>query len=387
MAAQGVRTGEVTTAIKNAKGKVGAIKSGQIIGIVDHEIEVVGDDVSDVAAQLADLLLRRRCRDAHHAVPARTSATSSSARSLRAVQAAHPDIDDRDAPRRAAALPRDHGRRVSDDREAQCPRSASSPTARAMSSPPGLRELGVEMVPLTVHFGDEHFRDWIDLHPEEFYAKLAHSPLLPTTSQPSPADFAAAYARLAEQGFEEIVVDHAVVSALRHVRVGDARRPRTPRFPFASSTASARRRERRSSSWRPLRRATAGLDAAAIEARATEVAAFVPAVLPARHARLPRQGRSCRQGDRACCLAPQHQAGPRGQRRRDHRAVQEGSRPPAGRRCPRTARRRRVRVRADVCASRCCMHASSGEVEELRGRSGRCRTRTSRSCPTASSAR
>jgi uncharacterized protein len=59
VAAEGVRTGEVTTAIKNAKGKAGAIKSGQIIGIVDHEIEAVGDDVSDVAAQLADILLSR----------------------------------------------------------------------------------------------------------------------------------------------------------------------------------------------------------------------------------------------------------------------------------------------------------------------------------------
>ena len=36
-----VRSGEVTTAVKDAKGKVGAIKSGQIIGISDHEIEVV----------------------------------------------------------------------------------------------------------------------------------------------------------------------------------------------------------------------------------------------------------------------------------------------------------------------------------------------------------
>jgi len=31
--------------------------------------------------------------------------------------------------------------------------------------PSQLAEIGVEMVPLTVHFGDEHFRDWIDLRP------------------------------------------------------------------------------------------------------------------------------------------------------------------------------------------------------------------------------
>ncbi len=56
-AAGTVRSGEVTTAIKDAKGKVGDILAGQVIGISDHEIEVVGDDVDRVAAGLADLLL------------------------------------------------------------------------------------------------------------------------------------------------------------------------------------------------------------------------------------------------------------------------------------------------------------------------------------------
>ncbi|MEI7813502.1 MAG: DAK2 domain-containing protein [Coriobacteriia bacterium] len=56
-AAGAVRCGEVTRAVKDAKGKVGDIASGQVIGITEHEIEVVGDDVSTVAAQLADLLL------------------------------------------------------------------------------------------------------------------------------------------------------------------------------------------------------------------------------------------------------------------------------------------------------------------------------------------
>ncbi len=55
-AAESVRTGEITTAIKDSKGKAGAIRAGQIIGIVDHEIEVIGDDVPDVAARLLDLI-------------------------------------------------------------------------------------------------------------------------------------------------------------------------------------------------------------------------------------------------------------------------------------------------------------------------------------------
>jgi len=72
--------------------------------------------------------------------------------------------------------------------------------------PEELDALGVKMVPLTVHFGDEHFRDWVDMRPEEFYKRLKAFPGLPTTSQPSPAEFSAVYHELAEQGAEEIVV-------------------------------------------------------------------------------------------------------------------------------------------------------------------------------------
>ncbi len=71
----------------------------------------------------------------------------------------------------------------------------------------------VEMVPLKVLFGEESFLDWIDLTPEQFYAKLTASKALPKTSQPSPADFAAVYARLAEAGCSEIVSVH-LTSAL-----------------------------------------------------------------------------------------------------------------------------------------------------------------------------
>lgn len=55
-AAGAVRTGEVTTAVKDAKGKAGVIKEGQVIGIADHEIEVVGDSVVEVSLSLIALL-------------------------------------------------------------------------------------------------------------------------------------------------------------------------------------------------------------------------------------------------------------------------------------------------------------------------------------------
>lgn len=55
-AAGRVTTGEVTTAIKDSKGKAGAIKAGDIIGIAGGEIEVIGDDVADVAVSLVGLM-------------------------------------------------------------------------------------------------------------------------------------------------------------------------------------------------------------------------------------------------------------------------------------------------------------------------------------------
>jgi DegV family protein with EDD domain len=47
----------------------------------------------------------------------------------------------------------------------------------------------ISVVPLQVVFGNETFRDRIDLKPEEFYRRLASARDLPTTSQPAPAEF------------------------------------------------------------------------------------------------------------------------------------------------------------------------------------------------------
>jgi DegV family protein with EDD domain len=58
------------------------------------------------------------------------------------------------------------------------------------------------VVPLYVRFGDESFRDYVELGPEEFYARLRTAVELPTTSQPTPQDFLSAYEELA--GYERI---------------------------------------------------------------------------------------------------------------------------------------------------------------------------------------
>ena len=55
---------------------------------------------------------------------------------------------------------------------------------------------GWRVVPLYVRFGDDSFRDYVELGPEEFYARLRTATDLPTTSQPTPGDFIAAYEEL-----------------------------------------------------------------------------------------------------------------------------------------------------------------------------------------------
>ncbi len=59
------------------------------------------------------------------------------------------------------------------------------------------------IVPLYVRFGADSYRDYVDIGPAEFYARLRTAEELPTTSQPTPADFSAAYDEL--EGYERVL--------------------------------------------------------------------------------------------------------------------------------------------------------------------------------------
>jgi fatty acid kinase fatty acid binding subunit len=67
------------------------------------------------------------------------------------------------------------------------------------------------VVPLYVLFGDESYRDYVELAPAEFYARLRTAEQLPTTSQPTPGDFLKTYEELAQ--YERIYSLH-ISSAL-----------------------------------------------------------------------------------------------------------------------------------------------------------------------------
>ena len=54
------------------------------------------------------------------------------------------------------------------------------------------------VVPLYVVFGEQSYRDYVELAPPEFYARLRTAEELPTTSQPTPGDFLQTYEDLTE---------------------------------------------------------------------------------------------------------------------------------------------------------------------------------------------
>ena len=55
----------------------------------------------------------------------------------------------------------------------------------------------MRFVPLYVRFGDEAFKDYVELGPAEFYERLRVSPVTPATAQPTPQDFVTTYEDLA----------------------------------------------------------------------------------------------------------------------------------------------------------------------------------------------
>lgn len=68
-------------------------------------------------------------------------------------------------------------------------------------------ELGITVVPLYVHFGEQIYRDRVDLTTEEFYKKLFSHKVLPKTSAPSPDTFRQVYSRLSQES-EAVISIH-----------------------------------------------------------------------------------------------------------------------------------------------------------------------------------
>jgi DegV family protein with EDD domain len=61
------------------------------------------------------------------------------------------------------------------------------------------QEMGISVVPLYVRFGDEVYRERVDLNDDEFYQKLLYGGVHPVTVQPNPNDFAEVYRELSRE--------------------------------------------------------------------------------------------------------------------------------------------------------------------------------------------
>ena len=69
-----------------------------------------------------------------------------------------------------------------------------------------LRTQMAAVVPLSVRFGDEEFKDGETITAQKFYEMLAASEELPTTSQPTPVAFEEAYEKATADGSEVVVI-------------------------------------------------------------------------------------------------------------------------------------------------------------------------------------
>ncbi|KQL44249.1 hypothetical protein AN963_22770 [Brevibacillus choshinensis] len=75
------------------------------------------------------------------------------------------------------------------------------------------QSLGIVAVPLKVMFGSETYQDGVTISSTAFFEKLKQSSVLPTTSQPSPLEFAEAYKAIYEQYGKDVQIIAIMLSA------------------------------------------------------------------------------------------------------------------------------------------------------------------------------
>ncbi|MGV3489676.1 MAG: DegV family protein [Tuberibacillus sp.] len=69
-----------------------------------------------------------------------------------------------------------------------------------------IEKYNVHIVPLSVIFGEETYKEEVELSAEAFYEKVRTGNVLPTTTQPPLGEFVNCYEKLAEEGYEDVIV-------------------------------------------------------------------------------------------------------------------------------------------------------------------------------------
>lgn len=71
-----------------------------------------------------------------------------------------------------------------------------------------VEKYNIKVIPLTVHFGGKSYQDRVDITNQEFYKYIGGAKTLPTTSQPTPAQFIDIYRSCIEEGADKIISIH-----------------------------------------------------------------------------------------------------------------------------------------------------------------------------------
>ncbi len=72
-----------------------------------------------------------------------------------------------------------------------------------------LEKLDIRVVPINIHFGEQHYQEGVDIDSPTFYRKVSEEKIVPQTAQPSPYQFAEVYRQVArETGATEIISVH-----------------------------------------------------------------------------------------------------------------------------------------------------------------------------------
>jgi len=69
-----------------------------------------------------------------------------------------------------------------------------------------LQQYPISVAPQVLIFGDEIFEDGVDIQPSEFYTRLKHAKIMPTTSQASPKAFKDIFDRRLEEGYQILTI-------------------------------------------------------------------------------------------------------------------------------------------------------------------------------------
>jgi uncharacterized protein len=188
-----LRCGEVAAAVRDARMDGVAVTAGQYLALVEGRLQSSHDDAASAAAAVL--------RDLAEGAAELTVLTAAEAGLGAAVDAL------------AGEGPGPAVRTVEGGVEAYplfaCATPGSGPglltaetTAIVLDSTadladPGSRHANWSMVPLTVSFGDETFRDYVDIDAAEFYRRLRVAPRPPRTAAPSPGAWQEAFEALA----------------------------------------------------------------------------------------------------------------------------------------------------------------------------------------------